>query len=66
MSDSSEAAALHLVEALIEQLEAEGVLRPESVGEIYDRALARAQESSESDNGASSELRARLARLRRQ
>ena len=62
MSDSGKA-ALSLIEALIEQLEAAGVLTPEGIGEIYDRALARAQTRPGSDAGAIAELRARLARL---
>lgn len=49
MSYSGEA-ALSLVEALIEHLEAEGVLTAESIGAIYDRALALAE--ARTDSGA--------------
>ena len=64
MSYSSEA-TLHLIEALIEHLEAENVLTPESIGEIYDRALLLAQSETGSDSPSLAALRARLARLQR-
>jgi hypothetical protein len=63
MSDSGDA-ALSLVEALIERLEAEGVLPPESIGAIYDDALNRVQDKLESGAGEVSALQARLVRRR--
>ena len=65
MSDSGDA-ALSLVEALIEHLEAEGVLTRENISAIYDEALQRVQAQSESSAGGLSELQARLGRLQRQ
>jgi hypothetical protein len=40
--DHSGRTALTLLEALISRLEAEGVLTPEGVAEIYDASVARA------------------------
>lgn len=65
MSDSGEA-ALSLIEALIEQLEAEGVLTRENIDAIYDTALLRVQARLESGAGGSSDLQARFLRYRRQ
>lgn len=64
MGDSAEA-ALSLIEALIEQLEAEGVLTPENIDAIYDSALARVQARLESGGDIASEMQARI-RPRRQ
>jgi hypothetical protein len=65
MSDSGDA-ALSLVEALLEHLEAEGVLTPGCIGAIYDGALLRVQAKAESGTGELSEWQVRLRSLRRQ
>ena len=64
MSDSGDA-ALSLIEALIEHLEAEGVLTRASIGAIYDDALHRVQAQAEAP-GEISKLRALLGPLQRQ
>ena len=65
MSDSG-AAALSLIEALIEHLEQEGVLTPESIDAIYDSALLRVQGKLDSGEGSPAALQARFVRPRRQ
>lgn len=57
-------AALCLLEALIEHLQAKGALAPTEVSVIYDRAVALAQDRYRSEAGAASDPHARLDRLR--
>ena len=65
MSDSG-AAALSLIEALIEHLEAEGVLTPENIDAIYDSALLRVQGKTDASAGSAADLQVRFVRPRRQ
>jgi hypothetical protein len=65
MSDSGDA-ALSLIEALIEHLEAQGALTPENISAIYDDALLRVQADPHFRADEVSELQARLARRNRQ
>jgi hypothetical protein len=61
MSDSSGAAALALAEALIERLEAEGILASEGVEQIYDAALRNVWARGDVTSGTG-EFHARLTK----
>lgn len=60
MAETGEA-ALCLLEALIERLQAKGALTPAEVSAVYDRAVALAQDRSRAE-GAPSDMLGRLDR----